>query len=155
LPLLSQADIQWALHRAPVETELTVKLQRGGQNLEKTLALSGKWKESDLGWRESSWFGLRHALHLQPLSAAERKQRGLAGDAPAYKVQNMYGAGPEPLRKAGLKVGDVILAVDGRTDLTTEAQVFVYIRLNHPPGSRIKLSLLRGGQRMELDVPTW
>ncbi len=155
LSLLSQADIQWALHNAPVETKLKVKLERAGQAIEKTLALSGKWKEGDLTWRESSWFGLRQGLHLVTLSQAERKKRGVEPDIFAFKVQNMYGPGPEPLRKAGLKVGDVILAVDGRTDFATETQLWVYVRLAHAPGSRMKLGLLRGDKKMELEVPAW
>ncbi|MCI0640050.1 MAG: PDZ domain-containing protein [Gemmataceae bacterium] len=155
LLLLSQADLQWALHIAPVETKLKVKLERAGQVAEKTVTLSGKWKEGDLSWRESSWFGLRQGLHLVPLPEAERKKRSLEPDMFAFKVQNMYGPGPEPLRKAGLKVGDVILAVDGRADLATETQLFVYIRLTHPPGSHMKLSLLRGDKKMELEVPAW
>ena len=46
-----------------------VVAERDGAMLEKALALSGKWKESDLGWRESSWFGLRNALHLASMAA--------------------------------------------------------------------------------------
>lgn len=155
LPLLSQADIQWALHRAPAESTLNIRLERDGRSVEKVIAVSGKWKEADLSWRESSWYGLRNALHLVPLSAADKKQRGLDEGAMAFKVQNMYGPGPDPLRKAGLKGGDVILGVDGRADFAKEADLFVYVRLNHPPGSRLKLALLRGSQRLELDVPAW
>lgn len=155
LRLVSQADIQWVLHQSPLKTNLAVKLERGGEGLEKTVVLEGSWKVYDLSWRESSWYGLRQALHVTPLSSAEKGKRGLAADAMAFQVKNMYGAGPEPLRKAGLKIGDIILAVDGRTDLVTETRFFVHIRLTYPPGSRMRLTLLRGGEKMELEVPTW
>jgi serine protease Do len=155
LPLLSQADIQWALHRAAVVTRLAVELQRGGATIERTVELSGNWKEGDLSWRESSWYGLRNALHLATLTASERKQRGLAADTMAFQVKNMYGSGPDPLRKAGLKVGDIILAVDGRSDLVSETQFLVHLRLSYPPGSRLNLTLLRGERQLNLEVPTW
>lgn len=29
------------------------------------------------------------------------------------------------------------------------------VRLTHPPGSRIKLTLLRGKEEKELEVPAW
>src|SRR5688572_23554483 len=54
-PLVSQADIQWVLHWAPPEAKITVAFKRQGQVLNKTIALSGNWKETDLSWRESSW----------------------------------------------------------------------------------------------------
>jgi serine protease Do len=42
-PLVSQADIQWVLHQAPVETKIAVTLSRNGQILQKTIALTGNW----------------------------------------------------------------------------------------------------------------
>jgi hypothetical protein len=58
--LISIADIQWVLHTAPEETRLAVTLRRDGKALDKTVVLSGTWKEGDISWRASSWFGLRH-----------------------------------------------------------------------------------------------
>ncbi len=154
LPLLSQADIQWVLHRAPTTTKLDVQLERDRKKLSKTVALEGSWKEGDLSWRESSWHGLRGALRLVDLSAAERKKQGVAEGVTAFRVKDMY-APAEPLRKAGLKIGDVILGVGGREDLLTETTLLVHIRLTYPPGSRIKLGLLRDGKKMELTIPAW
>lgn len=154
-PLLSQADIQWVLHRSPAETRLAVVYERGGRRAEATVALSGTWKAGDLSWRESSWRALRHGLRLMPLSANRKKQSDIAADASAFEVKNMYGPGPDPLRRAGVKIGDVILGVDGRTDLVTESQFLVHLRLKYGPGEKIRLSILRSGKKMDLDVPTW
>jgi len=60
-PLISMADIQWVLHNAPVESSLAVVVERDGKPVEKTMQLSGDWKESDIAWRASSWTGLRQA----------------------------------------------------------------------------------------------
>lgn len=75
--LISLADIQWALHTTPKDGKLTVTLRRKGATLEKTVALSGNWKESDIAWRASSWYGLRQGLKVDPLTVAEKKQHGL------------------------------------------------------------------------------
>src|SRR5690606_35491190 len=50
-PLISLADIQWALHTAPTEARPPVTVRRQGQTLKKTIALSGDWKKSDISWR--------------------------------------------------------------------------------------------------------
>ena len=153
--LISQADIQWVLHRAPVETTVVAALKRGGKELPKTIVLSGSWKESDLSWRASTWPGLRYWLHTVPLEAAKKREADLAADRLALVVKEMdaeRNAGP---RKAGLRVGDVIVAVDGRTGAMTESQFLAYVRLRHPPGDQVKLTLLRGKEELELTIPMW
>jgi hypothetical protein len=39
--------------------------------------------------------------------------------------------------------------------LLTEGQFLAYLRLTHPPGDHARLTILRGGQRQELEVPMW
>jgi hypothetical protein len=153
--LISQADIQWVLHQAHEETKLAAVLKRGGKELRKTIALSGPWKESDLSWRASTGDGLRFGLHTVALSAAEKKKAKLAADGLALVVKGMEGkrtAGPS---KAGLRVGDVIVAVDGKTAAMTESQFLAHVRLKHPPGDRVKLTVLRRKERLELTIPMW
>ncbi len=151
--LISQADVQWVLHNAPAQTQVAVTLMRSGQTLQKTLALSGNWKESDLTWRASSGPGLRYGLWTKRLSNAEKQQRGIPADGLALIVDNVFG-NAAPLQQAGLRKGDIIVAVDGKTGMN-ESQFLAYIRLNHPPGDKINLTILRGDQRQELEVPTW
>jgi S1-C subfamily serine protease len=153
--LISQADIQWVLHRAPVEAKVVAALKRGGEELRKTMALSGSWKESDLSWRASTWPGLRYGLQTAPLSAAERKQADLAADRLALKVKHMEPERTAGPRKAGLRVGDVIIAVDGKTAAMTESQLLAHVRLRHPPGDQLKLTVLRRKEHLDLTIPMW
>jgi hypothetical protein len=153
--LISQADIQWVLDREPVETKVVAALKRGGKELRKTIVLSGSWKESDLSWRASTWPGLRYWLHTVALSAAEKKQADLAADRLALVVKDMQAERTAGPRKAGLRVGDVIIAVDGKTAAMTESQFLVYVRLRHPPGDQVKLTVLRGKERRDLTIPMW
>jgi hypothetical protein len=152
--LLSPADIQWVLHQAPAQTKLTATVQRGKEMLEKMLVLSGNWKETDLGWRASSWFGLRHGLQTAPLSNDEKRKRDIPADGLALVVKNLH-ANAKPLSHAGLRPGDVIVGVDGKVEAMGEMQFVVYLRLNHPPGDKVKLTVLRGKERQELTVPMW
>jgi serine protease Do len=153
--LISQADIQWVLYRAPAETTLVAVLNRGGKELRKTIALSGSWKESDLSWRASTGLGLRYGLLTVPLSASEKRKLDVAADRMALVVKGLVAARTAGLRKAGLRVGDVIIAVDGKTGAMTESQFLVYIRLNHAPDDQVKLTVLRGNGSLDLTIPMW
>ncbi len=154
-PLVSLADVQWVLHTAPAEGRLAVTLRRGGHTLDKTVALSGRWKEADLAWRASSWYGLRQGLQTAPLSAAEKRRRGLAPDEMALAVKGLYGRGKAVLEKAGLRQGDVLVAVDGRSGALTESQFLADLRLRHGPKDTVKFTALRGDRRREVMVPMW
>jgi hypothetical protein len=154
-PLVSQADIQWVLHRASAAPTLTVEDQRGGQPRTAKLALAGDWKKTDLTWRPSSGPGLRWGVWCAPLMDEERAAAKIPSGAMALKVTNLFGARAAPVAKAGVQVGDVILAADGRSDFANEGEYLAYLRLNHPPGDRFKLTLLRDGRKVDLEVPMW
>jgi hypothetical protein len=153
--LISQADIQWVLHRAPAETKVIAALERGGKELQKTIALRGSWKESDLSWRASTRPGLRYWLRTVPLSAVEKKQANLTSDRLALVVKELEAERTAGPRKADLRVGDVIVGVDGKTGAMSESQFLAYVRLSHPPGDHVKLTVLRGQERRDLTIPMW
>ena len=129
--------------------------QRGSELGEATIALSGKWKVADLSWRESSWRGLRHAVRFETLPPDKKQQLNIARDSMAFEIKAMYGPRPEPLRRAGVKIGDVVIGIDGRTDLQTETMFLAYLRLKFAPDDKIPLTLLRSGKRMNIQAPTW
>jgi hypothetical protein len=157
-PVLSMADIQWALNAAPSSGTLSVQVVRGGQTLAKSLELAGEWKKSDIAWRASSWYGLRHGLKLDPLPAADREKHRLSEGQLALIVKNIYkpqGKSQHPAIEAGLKPGDVIVAVDGKEAAMNESEFLVYLRTAHGPRDSVQLTLLRGSERKELTVPMW
>lgn len=154
-PLVSTADLQWVLHNAPNETRLVAKLSRGGKPLEATLELSGDWKKSDIGWRASSWYGLRQGVKFEPLIGAEKAKRGLGEDQMALVIKGLFGKGGPKVQQAGLKAGDVIVAVDDKTAVLTESDFLAYLRLTHGPKDSVKLTILRGDSRSDVTVPMW
>jgi hypothetical protein len=154
-PLTSMADIQWVLHNTPADAKLAVKLRRDGQTHDKVVVLSGKWKESDIAWRASSWYGLRQGLQVTPLSAAQKQMRGIPEDGLALVVKGLFGKGGPLLQKAGLKNGDIIVAIDGKTVAMTETEFLVYLRLTHGPGDSVRFTVLRKEGREDLKIPMW
>ncbi len=146
--LISQADIQWVLHNALTDARLAVTLKRGTRTLQKTIALSGTWKETDLSWRETSW-SLRPGIWTLPLSNAEKQQRGLPADALALRLKWTFGKS-ELAKSSGLREGDVIVAVDGKSAVMNESQFLAYVRTAHPPTDKMRLTVLRGSERQEI-----
>ncbi len=156
-PLISTADAQWALHTSPSEGSITVTLKRdgAGQTLEKEVKLSGDWKESDLTWRASSWYGLRQGVKFEPLSAADREKQGIAEGNLALAIRGMFGKNGPKLQQAGLKVSDVIVAIDGKATNLNESQFLAQLRLNYGPKDSVKFTILRGDKRQDITVPLW
>jgi hypothetical protein len=154
-PLISMADIQWVLHQAPNEVQLPVALRRDGKTLEKTISLTGDWKKGDIAWRASSWYGLRQGVKFDPAPEADKEKRGIGADQLALVVKGLYGKGGPKVQAAGLRMNDVIVAVNGKTEAMTESDFLAYLRLNHGPHDMLKLTVLRGDNRRELIIPLW
>ena len=53
-----------------------------------------------------------------------------------------------PAERAGIRVGDVVVAVDGAPVATVDALMRLLSRVG--PGATVKVSVVRGGQRLEL-----
>lgn len=154
-PLVSTADLVWVLHTSPDEASLPLSLRRGGEQVDVALKLSGDWKRSDIAWRGSSWFALRQGLKTAPLPPPEKEKLGLAADALGLKVEGMFGKGASPLQKSGLMRGDVIVSIDGHQKVMNESEFLVLLRTKYGPNDAVKLTVLRGGARKELNVPLW
>jgi S1-C subfamily serine protease len=154
-PLISTADIQWVLHTSPNDTTLAVKLIRSGQPIEKTVALKGDWKKSDIAWRASSWYGLRQGVKFEMLSESDMRQRGIDPKRMALLVKGLFGQGGSKVKESGLRQNDVIVGLDGRVESMTESEFLASLRLEHGPGDTVRLSVLRGKDSLELTIPMW
>ena len=146
-PLISQADIQWALHHTPLESKLPITLRRGGEPLTRVLDLSGDWKKSNMPWRESL-NGARPGFTSGTVHPGDRQRAGLPADGMALGVGYVTGATAKTL----LRGGDTIVAVNDRTDLKTESEFLAYLRLSQPPLKSVRLKVLRKGETREVDL---
>lgn len=147
-PIASIADLQYALHRAPARGSIPVTWERAGKAHAGRLDLAEGWRKTDVSWRWS----LRSlqpdpCVHGDDLTADERKLLRLKPGQLALRQ------GPfvtQAARHAGLQTGDVIVGIDGRQLEMTGRQFGTYVRLTYRPGDRVVLTVLRGGQRLNL-----
>jgi len=115
-PLLSPADVQWALHRADAGgAKLPAVVSRGGKEVTVTLSLPAGWRQrDDISWRASAW-GLRRMVTGGMLleTPEDAPKNGMA-----LRAKHVGQYGPHAAAKvAGFLAGDVIVSFDGKTDL--------------------------------------
>jgi serine protease Do len=84
---------------------------------------------------------------IQPVDAALGKALGLDAAKGALVAEVIAGGAAD---RAGLKSGDVIVAVDGTPVPSSDDLPRMVAR--HAPGTHTKLGILRGGKRQTLDV---
>jgi hypothetical protein len=156
-PLISIADVSWALHRAPDVGELDCKVQRNGlsQNLKFTLPAGWRMK-ADINRRVGTW-GMRGmalgGLRLEDLADAERTSRGLSHDDLALVAAIVGKFGKHAAAgKAGFQKNDVIVEIDGAKTRLSEGELIGRL-ITKNPGEQVKATVLRGKERVELTLP--
>ncbi len=157
-PLISLADVSWALHRAGESGPLPVQLRRGGAEKAVTLALPAGWREkADISKRVGTWpmRGMAAGgLVLEDLADEERTRRGLDGKSMALFVKGLGKFGKHAAAmNAGFQKDDVIVQLDGLTGRITESAVLGHLLERHAPGAQVKATVLRGTARVELSLP--
>jgi hypothetical protein len=142
----SAGPIQWALHHAPDQGKMPVVVQRGNQTVETQIELRGDWRKSDGHWRESL-SPLRPNLYLRPDPFKVKK-----GAKPGHMgLSIVYPRGPAA--EAGIRGGDLLVAVDGQTGLHTEADFLKYIHFDRPEANTVELTIIRKGTKSTVALP--
>ena len=156
-PLLSIADVQWVLHRAPADgAKLKAEVLRDGKQMELALVLEKGWRErDDVSWRSSSW-GLRRmatgGMLLENIDGD--RPAAVPKDGMALRAKHVGAFGPHAAAKnAGFQVGDVVVSFDRQTDLARETDLFAYALRTKKPGDRVPVVVVRGGKKVELTLP--
>jgi S1-C subfamily serine protease len=57
------------------------------------------------------------------------------------------------VRKADLKNEDIVVEIDGRTDIPTHSELLAFLVQQKASGDKLSLTVLRGGERKQIDVP--
>lgn len=159
-PLLSMADVQSVLHQAkPEGATIKAVVRRGQASTELALVLPAGWRRrDDVSWRTSTW-GLRRmalgGMVLETLPADERAKIAAPEGEMALRVKFVgQGAGPHgAAQRAGFRTRDVIVAFDGRNDLSRETDLLAYALTSHKVGQRVPVTLLRNGKRLIIHLP--
>lgn len=157
-PLISAADVSWALHRAPDSGTLATTLWRGGKLIETQLDLPAGWRlNSDISRRVGTWpmramaFG---GIKMDDIDDTERATLGLPKDQMALRIQHVGQFGPHAAaKKAGFQKDDILVQVGDVTQRLTESALIGRLLQAHRPGEELPAAVLRGGKRVELKLP--
>ncbi len=157
--LISTADVQWVLHQTPAAgARVAAVIERDGTEKSLSLSLTEGWRRADdISWRVSSWGLSRMAtggLRLEATTPEFRQQARVSGNAMALRVKSAgkYGA-HAAARNAGFQEGDLLISVNGRTDLQTEADLFSYAVTQLHPGRNVPVQVVRNGKTLTLQLP--
>ncbi|MCI0683187.1 MAG: PDZ domain-containing protein [Gemmataceae bacterium] len=146
----SVADVQYALHRAPAAGSIAVHWRRGGQEHDAKLALAAGWRESDVSWRWSlKSMKPDPQVHGEDLSAADKATLGLDPRRLAFRQGSFV---PRAAQQAGIRIGDIIIGVDGKQLDMNARQFETFIRLNYQVGDEVRHDIIRGGERLKIAV---
>ena len=156
-PLLSIADVQWVLHNAGEPATLNAQILRKRRRIKLALDLASDWRrQSDIAWRTTTW-DLRRmvagGMVLQDSTAEERRAARLPENTLALRVNHLGEYGDHAVAKrAGFKKDDILVSVDGQNSRLAESELFRYLLQRKMPGEKIPVTVLRNGERMNLEL---
>ena len=157
-PIISIADVQWALHNAPEAARLTAVVKRSGKEIPLTIELPEGWRrKTDISWRSSTWDLRRMAtggLVLKGLSSRERRDNELPDNAVGLRVHYVgqyddHAAG----KRAGFQKEDVILRVGDLEREMSESELLGELLRERKAGEKVPVTVLRGEERLQLELP--
>ena len=128
-------------------------VRAGGQAVDLTVQLPPQWWWTDLRFRQSS-VDPRLDFEDRPLSADEKAKFDLKPDGFASQVK--YVSDMAKIREThDLRVGDVIVAVDGIDHDEFANTAELYLKLHTRAGDSAKLEVIRDGKRITLPIHTY
>ena len=150
VPIHSEADVRFALDRAPKRGSLEVTWQRDGVQRTRKLNLPDRWKRTDISWRPSlQKFVATCRIYGKDLKESERAELGLSKTQLAFRQKSNV---PAAAKKAGIREGDVILGFND-TELDMTAYDFLlHVRSSYLKGETVKVNVIRSGRKLRLTM---
>ena len=154
VPVWTFGDVQYRYDKVDRRAKsLAITVDRSGQSVDLTVELPPRWWWTDLRFRQSS-VDPRLDFEDRPLTGDEKQKLGLKPDGFASQVK--YVAEMAKIRNThDLRVGDVIVAVDGveRDEFANTAELF--LKLHTKAGESAKLEVIRDGKRITMPIQTY
>ena len=157
--ITSIAAFQWVLHNLP-NTSVTVNItaRRGGESSAYKVTARTGWKETDFSWRGSLWaMPPKMGIYFPKANSAELRKVGLPANSNAAKVKWINNNVPtaRAAKKAGLRLNDIIIAIDGKPLPGGHREINYYIKTNRRPGQKLGMTVLRNGKRTNITIPLY
>jgi hypothetical protein len=153
-PVWTFADLQYVYDKVDRKaTRIEITVDRNGESAVLPVALPVRWWWTDLRFRQSSVEPRTH-FEDRPLTSDDKIKYGLKPEGFASQVKYVADLA-KVMKTHNLKVGDIIVGVDGvETDeLANTADLF--IKLRKAPGDTAMLDVLRDGKRMQMPLQTF
>lgn len=148
------ADLQWHYDKVPRSAkEIDLRVDRGGSLVDLKVALPARWWFTDVRYKQLT-IDPRVYFESNALSAEEKRSFGLKAEGFASRVKYVSGFA-ETLKSHQLKVGDIVVAVDGvdQDDVADTADFF--IRIRKKAGDSVTLEVLRDGRPLKMPLQTF
>lgn len=155
-------DLQRALEDAPWQANrLPVVWRRGDKPMHGMLRLADGWKRPEpkvYAWRPMKWpMTPRPGFGGRPLTADEKRERGLPVDRWAFRVTYLVNWGPaqrsgKRAEKAGIRKGTIVHAVDGKNDFTGMDHFHAWFRMTRRAGEPVRVEVIQNGTRRTLTL---
>lgn len=147
-PLLSIADVQWVLHHLPdTGSEVEFVVRRQGDLTRVSMDLESGWRKAgDTTWRTGHWILRRSMLGGMKLSGGSDTDESSDLVVEYAGTWGPFGAA----HRAGVRQGDVITSVDGRSGFARESDLFEYINNQKEVGDQIRMTLSRDGRELSV-----
>jgi serine protease Do len=155
-PVFNAADLQFALNPLPDPGAVTLHLERNGARLQPVkLQLPKGWRRTDISWRPSQdAIPPQIGIWGRHLNASEKQQRGIPADKLGIQVNFFFPGTAWAKTRGDLRNGDILVGLNGEMlPEMTMRQFHAHYRLKFNVGDTATLNVLRGGQRMEIQVP--
>ena len=157
-PLISMADVAWVLHHAPDSGTISARVKRDGKEKNLNVTLPADWKmKSDISRRVGTWEMRAMALGgilLKELPENKRAEHNLKPNQMALFAEHVGEYGEHAAaKKAGFKKGDILVEVDGLAGRITEGELIGTLLARHQSGEKVKATVLRGTERIALQLP--
>jgi len=151
--ITSIADVQWVLQRLKnAGDSVSIRTDKSGPH---ELQLTEGWKQNDISWRGSLWsLPPKFPVWMPPIDDAQRKSLGVPDDETPLLVKWINTGEPagRAARDAGLKEGDIVVAIDGKPMQFADTPHFVmHVKLSYKPGDELPLTVV-GKDGRERDV---
>jgi S1-C subfamily serine protease len=164
VPVRSEQDLQWALHRLPENDPPQVTVERAesnaasGRSVVVKLSPARNWRQTELGWRKSlRSVPLPLGFLGYPLGGEERRTAKFPVDRLAIRVVSIRADAATGTRglagNLGLEKGDLIVSLAGHDEARSLDEFKSDLVRRFSPGEKVVMLVLRDGQRVELEGP--
>lgn len=154
VPVWTFGDVQYRYDKVDRRAQnLQITVDRSGRSMDLTVDLPPRWWWTDLRFRQSS-VDPRLDFEDLPLTADDKQKLGLKPDGFASRVK--YISAMAKLRGThDLRVGDVIVAVDGVERDAAANTAELYLKLHTTAGASAKLEVIRDGKQIAIPIRTY